>query len=575
MKIVLSLLAIILTGVTSLSQNMPDIIHPLFRGNLNGDLIREYYSFSSAKSPERFSEPVIILGLFSSNKLMITKQLAHEKLPELKNFATDSSSIMEIPAGGYAGKFAIPVFDSSGIIVTANGVNKLNAAAYEFRVLENKTKEVIPWRNITLFCEPYLSSNKPDGTEETQVAYLGEFKTVFGNSLTVEIKKKDTPDVLKSISAIWINISPSVLGVFTANDMQSFLSVFKKQWQHDVLIELTREERIARDSLLMLKNNFTSTESSLIFYLDNKIKSKEVIEYNLISGKQNTGWKANDFDVNLIWLKNLSPGNYTLQMRYSIQRHNISAYEFTIDAAWYQTITFKIITGILGMMFLSFIVILFISYKQKQKLKKEQLQNLQTQTELKSIRAQFNPHFVFNALSSIQGLITRNDMDGANRYLSEFSTLMRDSLKENSNDSVSLATEIKMLDSYLKLEQLRFGFGYTIQSDTTIDKNAVQVPALLLQPLVENAVKHGISSLYEKGLLTISFKRSFADMSATISDNGDGFTVTNSTEGYGLKLTKDRIILLNKMLKEQLIELSIHSSNGGTVIHLLFKNWLS
>ncbi len=328
------------------------------------------------------------------------------------------------------------------------------------------------------------------------------------------------------------------------------------------------------DTLLVKRKDFKPTENSIIFYLSNKIKSKNIVEYNLIKGKRETGWKPNDFDLNLIWLKDLSPGKYTLQMRYSLQRQNISAYEFNILPAWYQTLAYKIIAVILGLIVLSSVLLLFISRKQKQKIKLAQLQKQQTQAELKSIRSQFNPHFVFNALSSIQGLITKNDMNAANKYLSEFSSLLRDSLKESANELTSLSTEIKMLDSYLKLEQLRFGFAYTISAEPIIDLNAVEVPALLFQPLVENSVKHGISSFHDKGKLTIDFKRSFSNLLVTIVDNGKGFHTDEKIEGYGLKLTNDRIELLNKTLKEQRIEFSTSSSAEGTCVQMIFKNWL-
>ncbi|MGG9960228.1 sensor histidine kinase [Ferruginibacter sp. SUN106] len=589
MKIISCLLVLITTSFTLWGQNIiVDSIHPLFKGELNGDLIREQFAASSSPRNAAMlkNNPVISIGVFSSNKLSVTRQMAHEKLPELKNFNLDSSAIMEVPAGGYAGKFAIPVFDSSGIIVTVNGITQQNAADYEFRVLENKTKEILTWQRVKLFCEPYFFIS-PNGIDETEVAYLGQFKTGFGNSLTIQVRKKNplkelntlqgksgSENIVASISALWINRAPSVLGVFTTNNMQSFLAVFKTQWQNDVLMLQTVEERKTKDSLLVLQKEFKPGENNLIFYLDDKIRTKEIIEYNLVLDGKSSGWKINDFDLNLIWLKNLVPGKYALQIRYSIQRPNVFVYEFTVAAAWHQTLAFKIIAVALTIGLIGFVLLFFKSRRQKLQLQKEALQKHQTQTELKSIRSQFNPHFVFNALSSIQSLITKNDTEGANKYLSEFSTLLRDSLKGSSNEMISLTTEIKMLESYLNLEQLRFGFTYTITTDSAIDKNAIDVPALLLQPLVENAVKHGIASLYKEGNLNINFKKDASDMLVIITDNGKGFDTGAATNGYGMKLTHDRISLLNKILKEQSIEMVIDSSVKGTNINLLFKNWL-
>lgn len=573
-KVMLLLITVVVINLSGIGQYITDSIHPLLRGELNGALIRDHFSFSSKRIKK--DKVDIIMGVFIQNKLSLTKQLADEKITALKDFKTDSTDVYEIPQNGYNGKLGLPVFDSTGIIVTVNGINKQNAAQYEFRIIENKTKEVLSWQPIKLFCEAYTLSYKPDGSEETEVAYLGQFRTGFGNSLTIEIKEKESAAILGSISALWVNRAPAVLGIFSANEMASFLTVFKKQWQHDVVFETTPAERKAKDSLLQLKTVFNSAENNLIFYLDDKVKSKDIIEYNLAGPNGNTGWRSNDFDLNLIWLKNLAPGNYCLQMRYSIQRQNVSEYKFSIAAAWYQTLAFKIIAGTIGMILLVFIYILFISAKQKQKLKQEQLQTQLVQTELKSIRSQFNPHFVFNALSSIQGLITKNDMEGANKYLSEFSTLMRDSLKESNKELISISTEIKMLNSYLQLEKLRFGFEYSITADESINTTAIEVPALLLQPIVENAVKHGISSLYKDGKLNISFHSSTTtDMLVTVSDNGKGFDASLSSQGYGLKLTTDRIALLNTALKDQAIKLSIESNDKGTAVHLLFKNWLA
>jgi two-component system, LytTR family, sensor kinase len=589
MKIISFLLVLITTSFALSGQNIiVDSIHPLFKGELNGDLIREQFAASSSPRNAAMlkNNPVISIGVFSSNKLSITRQMAHEKLPELKNFNLDSAKIMEVPAGGYAGKFAIPVFDSSGIIITVNGITQKNAANYEFRVLENKTKEILTWQPVKLFCEPYFYFS-PGGIDETEEAYLGQFKTGFGNSLTIQVRKKNSlkelntlqgksgsENIVASISALWISRAPSVLGVFTTNDMQAFLSVFKTQWQNDVMMLQTAEERKAKDSLLVLQKEFKAGENNLIFYLDDKIRSKEIIEYNLVQDEKSSGWKINDFDLNLIWLKNLAPGKYALQIRYSIQRPNVFIYEFTVAAAWHQTFAFKIIAVALTIALIGFILLLSKSGKQKLQLRREALQKQQTQTELKSIRSQFNPHFVFNALSSIQSLINKNDTEGANKYLLEFSTLLRDSLKGSNNEMISLTTEIKMLESYLNLEQLRFGFTYSIITDAAIDKNAIDVPALLLQPLVENAVKHGIASIYKEGNLNINFKKSASDMQVVIADNGKGFTTGGATNGYGLKLTNDRINLLNKILKEQSIEMGIDSSDKGTNINLLFKNWL-
>lgn len=103
----------------------------------------------------------------------------------------------------------------------------------------------------------------------------------------------------------------------------------------------------------------------------------------------------------------------------------------------------------------------------------------------KAIRSQFNPHFVFNALNSIQSLIGKGDTESAEKYLNDFSGLMRQSLRESESKLVSIAQETELLEKYLRLEQLRFGFNYTFSCD--LDAHTTDIPALLLQPVVENS----------------------------------------------------------------------------------------
>jgi two-component system LytT family sensor kinase len=151
---------------------------------------------------------------------------------------------------------------------------------------------------------------------------------------------------------------------------------------------------------------------------------------------------------------------------------------------------------------------------------------------------------------------------------------MRDSLKASDKEFVSISTEIKILENYLKLEKLRFGFNYEIETSPSIDINAVEIPSLFLQPLVENAVKHGISALQEKGRLNVTFKREADDLIIIVKDNGKGFKEESGTSGFGLKLTRERINLLNQTLNEQQIEFSVAHIQDQTHVFIHFKNWL-
>jgi len=553
-----------------------DSINPVIRHDSHGDSIRKYFSstiVNYSNSPSKKKN--VLITAFYSNKLAVNYRQAVQKIPRLKEFSNPGSQSYVQFIDGYAGKYAIPIFDSSGIIITANGINPENVNEYQFRVIENKQKVVLPWTKPKLFCKAYLMTKIADPTKIDEFsAYLGQFKESYGNALTFQVRKISMPDSIEtSISAYWVKWRPRVVGVFTFAQLPGFLSIFKKQWTSP--LENPNQSDWSMDTaLLKLKKDFSYNENNLIFYLDDIIKSKNIIEYSVVNGRDSTDWAVTDFDFNLVWLKNLSPGKYRLKIRYSVQRNNICTYAFNIRAAWYQTVWAKAALTLLGILAVGFLLLLWRSKKQAEKLKEQSTLKQLVQTELKSIRSQFNPHFVFNALSSIQGLITQNDPQNASKYLIEFSNLMRESLKASDKEFVSISTEIKILENYLALEKLRFGFHYQIKVDGQIDATALEIPALFLQPLVENAVKHGISALQENGQLVVTFEKLNDDMVVSVTDNGKGFDEDDNANGFGLQLTKERIKLLNQTLNGQQIEFLIKRTDNKTQVIIHFKNWL-
>ena len=143
---------------------------------------------------------------------------------------------------------------------------------------------------------------------------------------------------------------------------------------------------------------------------------------------------------------------------------------------------------------------------------------------LKSLRAQMNPHFIFNALNSVNSFISKNDERAANRYLSDFSRLMRDVMENSQEDFIPLAKEIDILEMYLKLENHRFKdkFDYSFEVDKNINKEDILIPPMLIQPYIENAVWHGLRYKNEKGFLKVAISQAQKDIIVTIEDDGIG-----------------------------------------------------
>ncbi|WP_316810144.1 sensor histidine kinase [Pedobacter heparinus] len=199
-------------------------------------------------------------------------------------------------------------------------------------------------------------------------------------------------------------------------------------------------------------------------------------------------------------------------------------------------------------------------------------QKEKAQLQLDAVRSQLNPHFLFNALAGIQNLMNTNQSEQANRYLTRFARLTRAVLK--SNDLISLEEECNLLDDYLQMEQLRFNFKYEITTDPNLDLYNTEIPSMLLQPFIENAVKHGIANLNSDGQINIAIFKTYSDLILKIEDNGKGFDASKSYEGLGFDLSTKRIALLNKIYKKDPIRLSMESKPGKTTVTITLTKWL-
>ena len=184
----------------------------------------------------------------------------------------------------------------------------------------------------------------------------------------------------------------------------------------------------------------------------------------------------------------------------------------------------------------------YITKSRKQQLETLQLEALVKELELKTIKAHINPHFIFNALNSIRALIDENP-ERARRAVTELSNILRSSLKTEKGETVSLEEELKIVKDYLALENMRFEDRLHVEYD--IDENTLnrQVPPMMLQTLVENAIKHGISKQMKGGTVKIisDFHENYHELSVQNTGHLNG---KSSSAGFGLSSTQDRLNLL-------------------------------
>jgi hypothetical protein len=209
-----------------------------------------------------------------------------------------------------------------------------------------------------------------------------------------------------------------------------------------------------------------------------------------------------------------------------------------------------------GAFLLSLLIILTIRIRSKRKEARMNLNRKIAQLEVDAVRSRMNPHFLFNALSSIQNLINRGQTEAANLYLARFGDLVRTILLQSSKPAIGLNEEIDVIRNYLQLEQLGLPFEFEIIVDPNLDTVNTEVPPLLIQPHVENAVIHGIGGLGDRGRIRIVFRAENRTLVCEVSDNGPGYhpEAKNGSKrlGQGWKLTRERISLMKAASGEEL-----------------------
>lgn len=207
-------------------------------------------------------------------------------------------------------------------------------------------------------------------------------------------------------------------------------------------------------------------------------------------------------------------------------------------------------------------------------LKKVQIKN--KKIALQSLRREMNPHFIFNSLNSVNQFIATNNELEANKYLTKFSKLMRGVMENSTEDFISFQQELDLLQNYLALEKTRFvyKFDYEISVDENLNQQNLQIPGMLIQPFLENAIWHGLRYRNDKGFLKLNFKKENNSLKISIEDNGIGIEESKkqkthhqkNREGRGMKNTLERIQLLNDLYKKQIICTIKDKENGGGVL---------
>jgi two-component system, LytTR family, sensor kinase len=468
------------------------------------------------------------------------------------------------------------VFSKGTKKITVFGyIPKDSADYYRFNIIED-------YQSLETNAVPYIKGSRPFRDNIVEIN-LGTFN-IENKKLIIESYKVTAPRQIKTVT------------------------IYNKEIEPAKILTITRGVTDKRGSGTMMENlqngfkfkiNDTSTVTSLhvvlkptdvpflyTVYIKNRTTGKtELVSNNwlytgFMEGNKGSWWPLPNMKINASFFN--EPGDYELQIvpklpggfRIKAFPEKTTTFRFTIlpsDPVLQQkTVIRYVAMGLAIIACLVFIVFYTIRMRNKKLLAEQKQQKDMAQLQLDAVRSQLNPHFLFNALAGIQNLMNKTDIDQANRYLTKFARLTRNVL--NNNDLINLSEEKTLLDDYLQMEQMRFGFDFEISIDPNLDISNIQIPSMLLHPFVENAVKHGLPSEERTGKITISISKKDNDLELTIADNGKGFNDQN--DGLGLQLSKKRIALLKTIYKDSPIQLDVQSGANGTMITITLKHWL-
>jgi len=236
---------------------------------------------------------------------------------------------------------------------------------------------------------------------------------------------------------------------------------------------------------------------------------------------------------------------------------------------------FKFTNGLLGTLLLyGVIVMVGWMLESRAKLARQQMEASQlneqlAKAQLSALRQQIEPHFLFNTLNTIAGLVREGANDRAVDMIAKLSDLLRQTLQTTDRQQVELAEELEMVSKYLQIEKTRFAERLQVNVDVPQDLLHVRVPSLILQPVVENAVKHGIAKRVQGGTIAISAARSNGTLTLCVANDGPEFAANFEKKGIGLQNVRDRLATLYGSAGA----LVVGNKAGGAVVRIEVPYW--
>jgi len=316
-------------------------------------------------------------------------------------------------------------------------------------------------------------------------------------------------------------------------------------------------KQIVADSLILDYENSLDIE---IYFRQNSFQPNTFPRYFYRLKNYSDNW-VSTLNESVIY-EALPPGNYVFEVcaesPYSKEKSFVKDFTIIIKPKLWQKIGFKIFVVVIALVIILLLFGLFVKRIMRREKERANIKVQIAELESKFLRSQMNPHFIFNSLNSIQSFVLKNDSQRAHYFLGKFSKLMRDILENTKADKIPLKKEIEILKNYLDLEKMRAdnGFDYEINISKEIEVDLIKIPSMFIQPIVENAIVHGVNSLVDRaGQIQVNFNlKSNAVLNCVITDNGIGRNASHELkrnkrkyhESMGVSISQERMGFYNK-----------------------------
>ncbi|MBY0543507.1 MAG: histidine kinase [Sphingobacteriaceae bacterium] len=522
-------------------------------------------------------------SLFFYNESIL--QVSNGNKYKLPNSYTDYNKYLMTRKGDYYKNLVLTFASNDSLYVLDNSLKKL--------IYKNSAKKFGKINDIYFLNNDYILLCTNNGVFSTNISFQKiklistkkYKKAIIDHNITYFINDNEVAyqDRLNGKSIVSIFNNKYLLSGFSIIDFD--ISHNKIHLLTDIgYIELNKAVINQKPSPILFNLVSLDLKDTIFYKIDSSITIKELnskqIKFttHFLNAENKYYQKSYSFvktDVKDNWINftgneflqtNLSPGNYLLKIKAKLVEtgeEKIISYQIRIEPKFWQTNWFLVLGIFIAICIVSLITWLLFNQNQLKGLHKIELERKIAEIENKAFLNQLNPHFLYNTLNTLQDYIIQKDTHNGIMYLQRITSLHRNILEFNQKNYITVAEEQTFLDKYLFLQQKRYSDKFNFEVKATQDALKLQLPSMLIQPLVENTIEHGFNGKEKDKFITVSFEKKLGLLSIKITDNGNG-NINNIfplKEGHALTMIMERLDFINQKNKTKRNKINIEANS--------------